>query len=117
MNTNTPPTLSVERWPVTVSSSTRWSVPFAFPLISSTFLFQITSIFGFAKARSCRIFEVPPLDALESGVVLDQVGVEELTTGGATLDRDGLEHAAAGVHGCGESRRARAHDDHVVAAA
>src|SRR6059036_2667674 len=27
MNTNTPPTLSVERWPVPVSSSTRLSVP------------------------------------------------------------------------------------------
>src|SRR3989442_9005102 len=61
--------------------------------------------------------ELPPLDALESGVVLDQVGVEELTTRCATLDRDGLQHAAASVHGGGESGGAGAHDDQVVAVA
>src|SRR2546427_9694306 len=55
--------------------------------------------------------ELPPLDTLESGIVLNQVGVEELTTGGAPLDRDGLEHAAAGVHGGGEAGGAGAHDD------
>src|SRR2546427_10641779 len=61
--------------------------------------------------------ELPPLDTLESGIVLNQVGVEELTTGGAPLDRDGLEHAAAGVHGGGEAGGAGAHDEQVVAVA
>src|SRR6266511_3778599 len=57
MKTNTPPTNSWWRSPVTVSSSSRWSTPLSLPLISTTRLFQMTSIFGFANARSCRIFE------------------------------------------------------------
>src|SRR5262249_33113537 len=58
--------------------------------------------------------QLPPLDALEADVVLDEVGVEELTARRAALDRDRLEHAAPGVHRGAEPRGAGADDDDVV---
>src|SRR5437773_2871419 len=43
--------------------------------------------------------QVPPLDALEPDVVLDQVGVQELATRSTALDRERLQHPATRVHG------------------
>src|SRR5712664_4252170 len=58
--------------------------------------------------------QLPPLDALEADVVFDEVGVEELSTRRAALDRDRVEHATAGVERRTQPRGAGAYDDHVV---
>ena len=50
----------------------------------------------------------------EAGVVLDEVGVEELAARGAPLEDDGVQHAAAGVHAGAEAGGAGADDDQVV---
>ena len=58
--------------------------------------------------------QLPALDALEAGVVFDQVGVEQLAARRAALERHGLEHAAARVHRRAHAGRSRADDDDVV---
>ena len=58
--------------------------------------------------------EVAAEDALEAGVVLDQLGVEQLAAGGLGLDDHGADLAAAGVEGGGETGRAGADDGDVV---
>ncbi len=54
------------------------------------------------------------LDALEADVVLDEIGVEELTTRHAALDHERLEHSAACVHRGAEPGGSGADDDHIV---
>src|SRR5213594_982077 len=58
--------------------------------------------------------QLPALDALEADVVFDEIGIEQLSTRRAALDRDRLEHAAVRVQRGTQPRRACAHDDHVV---
>src|SRR6185437_446121 len=58
--------------------------------------------------------ELAAEDALESGVVLDQLGIEELAAGKAALEDDGLEHGSAGVHAGAHSCRARSDNHDVV---
>src|SRR2546429_9716955 len=69
-------------------------------------LFPYTTLF--------RSRELPPFDALEPDVVLDQIGVQELATRRPALDRQSLEHAAPRVHRGAQPGGAGADDDHVV---
>src|SRR5207245_960393 len=58
--------------------------------------------------------ELPPFDALEPDVVLDQVGVQKLAPRRPALDRQGLEHAPPRVHRGAQPGGARPDDDYVV---
>ena len=58
--------------------------------------------------------ELVPEDRLEAGIVLDQLGVQQLAARKAALEHDGFEHRAAGIHAGAHPRRARADDDDVV---
>ena len=55
-------------------------------------------------------------DGLEAGVVLDQLGVQQLAAEGAPVQQEGLEVHPGRVEAGGQPGRAAAHDDYVVVA-
>ena len=65
------------------------------------------------RVRRHLLGQLEAVDRLEAGVVLDQLGVEELAAGHPLLEHHGAQHRAAGVEGAGEPRRARADDDQI----
>jgi hypothetical protein len=55
--------------------------------------------------------ELAAEDGLEAGVILDELGVEELSSRDLAFEQQRPEHAAAGIHGGAQPGRAPADDD------
>ncbi len=58
--------------------------------------------------------QVSTQNALETGVVLDEFRIEQLASGQASFDDQGIQHAPTGIHRRTQSRRPTPYDDDVV---
>src|SRR5438132_6450136 len=67
----------------------------------------------FLRVRLEFLRELVPENALEAGIILDELRVEQLSAARSALEHHGVEHRPAGVQRRGHSRGPCAHDDDV----
>jgi hypothetical protein len=65
------------------------------------------------RVRRHQVGELATQDVLKSGIVIDPLGIEQLSARNTPLQKDRPQHPASGVHGGAQPRGSSTHNDDV----